>query len=652
MATRIADGVPAEATSTWSIDAARALYNIEGWGAGFFDINEKGHVIVRPDKERADHSVDLFEITNDLEEQGIALPVLLRFSDILRSRIEALTTRFEMAREEFGYSGGYTSVYPIKVNQQRHVVEEIVEFGKVHRVGLECGSKPELQAILGLAENTDHLIICNGYKDEEFMRLALMGQKLGHQVYIVLEQLSEIDVLLQVADELGVTPTAGVRIKLASRGFGRWKESGGEKSKFGLNAAQLMQAIEKLRAAGRLDIIKLIHFHLGSQITDIRFIKIGLQELTRFYVELRNAGLDITHVDVGGGLGVDYDGTNSTSDASVNYSLQEYANDVVYTLAEACREHDIPMPHLISESGRALTAHHALLLIKVIDVESQSDRPVPELLEEDHQLLDEMMADYRDASRKNVSRRRIREIFHDLTFDKERAQEFFNSGVFTLRERALAEQIYYATANVLAKNVGRNRDDFEDIVADLDATLVDRYFCNFSLFQSLPDSWAIDQLFPIMPIHRLDEEPVRRGTIQDVTCDSDGKIDRFVGDKGGNPSLELHEFRDGEPYMLGVFLTGAYQEILGDLHNLFGDTNAVHIRLGPNGGYDVTDLVHGDTVTEVLNYVQFRASDLLQTFRRKVAAAKHINRQEANTFIADYVAGLEGYTYLEGEAAQ
>jgi arginine decarboxylase len=652
MATRIAENLPAESGNPWSIDAARALYNVEGWGAGFFDINEKGHVIVRPDKEHTDHVVDLFEITNDLEEQGIALPVLLRFSDILRSRIEALTTRFEQAREEFGYTGGYTTVYPIKVNQQRHVVEEIVEFGKAHNVGLECGSKPELQAILGLAENTEHMIICNGYKDEEFMRLALMGQKLGHQVYIVIEQLSEIDVLLRVAAELGVTPTAGVRVKLASRGFGRWKESGGEKSKFGLNAAQLVQAIDKLRAADKLDIIKLIHFHLGSQITDIRFVKLGLQELTRFYVELRNIGLDITHVDVGGGLGVDYDGTNSTSDASVNYSLQEYANDVVYTLAEACREHEIPMPHIISESGRALTAHHALLLIKVIDVESQGDRPIPDVTDDDHQLLHEMLADYRDASRKNVSKRRIREIFHDLTFDKERAQEFFNSGVFSLRERALSEQIYYSTVNVLGRHVGKNRDDFEDINTDLDATLVDRYFCNFSLFQSLPDSWAIDQLFPIMPIHRLDEEPVRRGTIQDVTCDSDGKIDRFVGDKNGRPSLELHEFRDGEPYMLGVFLTGAYQEILGDLHNLFGDTNAVHIRLGPTGGYEVTDLVHGDTVTEVLNYVQFRASDLLQTFRRKVASAKHISRQEANTFIADYVAGLEGYTYLEGEAAQ
>ncbi len=640
------------APSGWSIDAARALYRIEGWGAGFFDVNEHGHVVVRPDKDRPDHIVDLYEITNDLEEQGIALPVLLRFSDILRSRIEDLTTRFEQAREEFGYTGGYTTVYPIKVNQQRHVVEEIVEFGKGSRVGLECGSKPELQAILGLAEDTEHVIVCNGYKDEEFMRLALMGQKLGHKVYIVIEQLSEIDVLLQVAEEMGVTPTAGVRIKLASRGFGRWKESGGEKSKFGLNSAQLMQAIDKLRAVNKLDVIKLIHFHLGSQITDIRFIKLGLTELTRFYVELRNLGLDITHVDVGGGLGVDYDGTNSTADASVNYSLQEYANDVVYTLAEACREHEIPMPHIISESGRALTAHHALLLIKVIDVESQADRPVPDLTEDDHQLLHEMLADHRDASRKTVSKRRVREIYHDMTFDKERAQELFNSGVFTLRERALAEQIYFATANVLAKSVSRKAGDFADIIADLDSTLVDRYFCNFSLFQSLPDSWAIDHVFPIMPIHRLGEEPTRRGTIQDVTCDSDGKIDRFAGEKSSDGSLELHEFHDGEPYMLGVFLTGAYQEILGDLHNLFGDTNAVHVRLAPNGGYDVTDLVHGDTVTEVLNYVQFRAPDLLQTFRRKVAGAKHITRQEANTFIADYVAGLEGYTYLEGEAAQ
>jgi arginine decarboxylase len=555
------------------------------------------------------------------------------------------------AREEYGYEGGYTTVYPIKVNQQRHVVEEIVEFGKAAGVGLECGSKPELQAVLGLAEHTDHLIVCNGYKDEEFMRLALMGQKLGHQVFIVLEQLSEVDVLLQVAGELDVNPTAGVRVKLYSEGSGRWAKSGGEKSKFGLSTSQLVKLVDKLRDAGRLDILKLIHFHLGSQITDIRYIKSGLQEVTRYYAELRGLGVDITHVDVGGGLGVDYDGSGSTSQASVNYTLQEYADDVIYTIAEACRQHELPMPHIISESGRALTAHHALLLLSVIDVESQADNAVPELNDEHPALLHEMAADYASMA-KRVSKKRVREVYHDATFDKERAQELFNSGVLTLRDRAIAERIYLSTIAAVVRIAQRDRDEYADIIDDLEATMVDRYFCNFSLFQSLPDSWAIDQIFPIMPIHRLNEEPTRRGTIQDVTCDSDGKIECFIGDRAPRKSLELHPFNDGDPYIIGIFLTGAYQEILGDLHNLFGDTNAVHIRLSQSKGYEVTDLVHGDTVTEVLDYVQFRASDLLATFRRKVANATGIQRQEANTFIADYIAGLEGYTYLEGEAAR
>jgi arginine decarboxylase len=645
---------PAAATNgePWTIAAARSLYNIEGWGIGFFDINEAGHVVVRPDHDRPERELDLFELANDLEEQGVGLPLLLRFSDILRSRIESLNDKFAHSREEYGYQGGYTTVYPIKVNQQRHVVEEIVEFGKVAGVGLECGSKPELQAVLGLAEHTDHMIVCNGYKDEEFMRLALMGQKLGHQVFIVLEQLSEVDVLLQVADELGVTPTAGVRIKLYSEGSGRWAKSGGEKSKFGLSTAQLVKLVDKLKALDRLDILKLIHFHLGSQITDIRYIKAGLQEVSRYYAELRAMGVDITHVDVGGGLGVDYDGSGSTSQASVNYTLQEYADDVIYTLAEACREHELPMPHIISESGRALTAHHALLLLSVIDVESQAENAVPELNEDHHTLLHEMAADHASLSKPRISRKRVREVYHDATFDKERAQDFFNSGVLTLRDRAIAEQIYLSTIATVVRIAQKDRDEYSDIIDDLEATMVDRYFCNFSLFQSLPDSWAIDQIFPIMPIHRLNEEPTRRGTIQDVTCDSDGKIECFIGDRTTRKSLELHPFTDGDPYIIGIFLTGAYQEILGDLHNLFGDTNAVHIRLSQSSGYEVTDLVHGDTVTEVLDYVQFRASDLLATFRRKVANATGIPRQDANMFIADYVAGLEGYTYLEGEAAR
>ena len=621
MATRIADQASASAaTPTWTIDDSRSLYNIEGWGIGFFDINDRGHVVVRPDKSRPDRELDLYELATDLAEQGIVLPVLVRFSDILRSRIETLTQRFRNAIEEFGYEGTYTLVYPIKVNQQRHVVEEIVQFGASHGVGLEAGSKPELQAVLALSESTNHKVVCNGYKDEEFMRLALMGQKLGHEVFIVIEQVSELDVLLRVADEMGVTPTAGVRIKLASEGYGRWAESGGEKSKFGLSASELVKVIDKLQELGRLDVLRLIHFHLGSQITDIRYIKAGLQEVARFYAELRAAGVNITHVDVGGGLGIDYDGSGSTVTASVNYSVQEYANDIIYTLAEACREASLPMPHVISESGRALTAHHALLLLNVIDVESQLDNHIPELTEDDHAILHELKESY-----ETVSNRSVREVYHDATFAKERAQALINSGVLSLRGRAIAEQLYAATLTAVARIAQRDREEYEDIIEDLEAQLVDRYFCNFSVFQSLPDSWAIDQLFPIMPIHRLDEEPTRRGTLQDITCDSDGKIDRFAGGRQGRPRLELHPYHEGEPYVLGIFLTGAYQEILGDLHNLFGDTNAVHVRLSPTG-YEVTDLVHGDSVTEVLNYVQFRASDLLTVFRRKVSAAKSLTR--------------------------
>ncbi|MGI9140176.1 MAG: biosynthetic arginine decarboxylase [Gemmatimonadaceae bacterium] len=635
-----------EVLPAWTVDDSRALYNVEGWGGGYFGINDAGHIVVRPDASSPARGLDLYELALDLEAQGIGMPLLIRFSDILRSRIRLLSRSFADAIKEFAYTGPYTTVYPIKVNQQRHVIEEIVEFGHEDGIGLECGSKPELQAILGLATHTDHMIVCNGYKDEEFMRLALMAQKLGHQVFIVLEQVSELEVLLKVADELGVNPTAGVRIKLYAEGAGRWARSGGEKSKFGLTTAQLVKLIDRLTELGRLEVIKLIHFHLGSQITDIHYIKAGLLEVSRFYAELCSMGLKITHVDVGGGLGVDYDGTNSTAHASVNYSIQEYANDVVYTLAETCRRGSLDMPHIISESGRALTAHHSLLLLSVIEVESQSDVAIPELRKDDHPLLHDMAAEL-----KRVSKRRAREVYHDAIFAKERAQELFNSGVLSLRGRAMADQLYLATVNAVARIAQRDTEEYQDILEDVEATLVDRYFCNFSLFQSLPDSWAIDQLFPIMPIHRLAEEPTRRGTLQDVTCDSDGKIDRFVGSRDPRPSLELHTFDDNEQYVLGIFLTGAYQEILGDLHNLFGDTNAVHVELSGEG-YEITDLVHGDTVTEVLAYVQFKAPDLLATFRRKVGAAKGITREEANTFIADYVAGLEGYTYLEGEAAR
>ncbi|HEX9894319.1 MAG TPA: biosynthetic arginine decarboxylase, partial [Gemmatimonadales bacterium] len=479
---------------------------------------------------------------------------------------------------------------------------------------------------------------------EEFMRLALMGHRLGHQVFIVLEQLAELDDVLRVADDMGIQPVLGVRIKLATEGSGRWAKSGGEKSKFGLSAPQLIRLLGRLEELGRKDLLRLVHFHLGSQIPDIRYVKKGLEEIGRFYAEIRELGFNLTHVDVGGGLGVDYDGSRSTRPASVNYTLGEYANDVVYLLGNTCRQLNIPMPNIISESGRALTAHHALLLVNVTDVEAQTEPQVPAVdRKKSHKVLKELKENF-DA----LTLASVEEAFHDALFAKERAQELFASDAITLKQLADIEEYYLATMNAIAKLIAPDKPAYADIQNHLESTLVDRYFCNFSVFQSLPDNWAIDQLFPIMPIHRLLEVPDRRGTLQDITCDSDGVIDRFSGGRRGKPSLELHPWKDGEPYILGIFLTGAYQEILGDLHNLFGDTNAVHIKL-TNGTYEVTDLVEGDTVTEVLNYVQFRANDLMATFRRKVGNAKDLSRTDANAFIADYLAGLEGYTYLEGD---
>jgi arginine decarboxylase len=495
---------------------AEKLYNMRGWGLGYFRVSPDGHVTVHPDGDPK-RGLDLYQLALDLSAQGVGLPLLLRFSDILRSRIEALAEHFAHAIGEFGYDGRYTTVYPIKVNQQRHVVQEIVEFGAPHSVGLECGSKPELMAVLGLQESTHHVIVCNGYKDEEFMRLALMGQKLGHTVFIVLEQLSELDVLLKVADELEVEPTVGVRIKLSTEGSGRWAKSGGEKSKFGLAPVELVKLLDRLTELGRKDILRLVHFHLGSQITDIRYVKAGLDEVARYYVELRRMGFGISHVDVGGGLGVDYDGSRSTRTASMNYTMREYANDVVYTLGATCRNEELPMPHLISESGRAITAHHSLLLVNVIDVETLTEASMPDLGEDPHQLLLDMKENL-----DTLAPERIPEVFHDAVFAKERSGEYFQSGVFSLRDRALAEQLFLLTLSRLRTAIADDPASFSEVASFLDSALVDRYFCNFSLFQSLPDNWAIDQLFPIMPIHRLTERPVRQGTLQDVTCDSDG----------------------------------------------------------------------------------------------------------------------------------
>ena len=616
------------------------LYNVEGWGLGYFGANTGGRLTIHPDHDSKSDGIDLYDLAMDLHQQGISLPILLRFSDILRSRIETLTRSFADAIGETGYKNGYTVVYPIKVNQQRQIVEEIVELGKPYHVGLETGSKPELQAVLALSEDTSHMIVCNGYKDEEYMRLALMGQKLGHQVFIVLEMVQEVAVLLKVAKEMNIKPTAGVRVKLSSTGSGRWAESAGEKSKFGMNPLQLLKTLENLKANDSLDVLKLVHFHVGSQIPDISTIKSAMAEVARYYKELRDLGADITHVDVGGGLGVDYEGSRTESPSSTNYSLSEYASDIVYSLFEICDQNHLPMPHIISESGRALTAHHSMLLVNVIDVDSQQSVPsVVEENENDHAVLVAMRESLLD-----MSQRSLREVYHDAVFSKERARDLFNSGVLCLRDLARADHLYIKTLEAVIRTA--NRQTHQDILAEVHHSLTDHYFCNFSLFQSLPDSWAIDHLFPIMPIHRLDEEPTRRGTLQDITCDSDGRIDTFVGGQRMKRSLDLHPLRPGEPYILGVFLTGAYQEILGDLHNLFGDTNAVHIRMQEDS-YEVYDLVRGDTVTEVLEYVQFHSTDLVKNFRRKVARCKSLNRQEANTFIADYMEGLDGYTYLE-----
>ncbi len=621
----------------WTTRDALEAYNVDGWGAGFFGINEAGHVTVHPTRD-PDVAIDLYELATDLAGQGVRMPLLLRFPDILGERIAALTDRFAVARKDFGYTGDYTPVYPIKVNQQRRVVQEIVAAGTAHGVGIEVGSKPELLAALALTERTGHLIVCNGYKDEEYVRLALMGQRLGHTVLIVLEKVKEVDTLLAVADQMEVDPTAGVRIKLATEGAGRWSMSAGDRSKFGLGAPELMQVVRRFREAGREGSLRMVHFHLGSQIPDIRNIKRAMGEVARFYVELRRLGIPIDIVDVGGGLGVDYDGSRSTVAASVNYSLQEYANDVVYGMAEACRDEDLPMPRLISESGRALTAHHALLLVNVIDRESFSADP-PEMPPED---APREVFDLAEAAGE-IDRRGVREVYHDVLFAKEQLHTLFNTGVISLELRALAERHFRIAARALAERARRDPEEFEDILPSLETILTDRYFCNFSLFQSLPDSWAIDQLFPIVPIHRLDEEPTRRGTLQDVTCDSDGKIDAFIGPS--EDGLPLHETGHG-PYVLGIFLAGAYQEILGDLHNLFGDTDSVHVRV-VGDDYEVEDVVRGDTMTEVLRYVAFDPADLVATFRRKVKNAE-LGKNDANAFIADYIAGLAGYTYLTG----
>jgi arginine decarboxylase len=619
------------------------LYNVRNWGWPYFSINAEGNACVHaqgPDGP----TVDLKQLADELQRRGIQLPILVRFSDILRARVEALNEAFRTAIQEYGYKGRYLGVYPIKVNQQRHVVEEIVRYGEPYQFGLEAGSKPELLAVLALLDSPEALIICNGYKDEEYVEMALLATKLGKNIIIVVEKFSEFQLIVDLARKLNVVPRIGVRAKLATRGSGRWESSGGDRSKFGLNVTELVSAIEFLRESEMLDCLELLHFHLGSQITNIRSVRDGLQEACRIFVEMHKLGANLRFLDVGGGLAVDYDGSRTNFVSSTNYSMQEYANDIVGAVLDTCDANEVPHPVIVSESGRAITAHHSVLLFNVLGTSAFGDVSVPPEIPED---VADPLANLFEVH-KNITRKNFQEAYHDALHYRDECMSLFRHGFLPLKDRSLAETIFWSCLQKIARIV-REAEYVPDDLEGLERSLADTYFCNFSCFQSLPDFWAVSQLFPIMPIHRLNTEPTRRAVLADITCDSDGKIDKFIDLRDVKHALELHPL-NGEDYILGVFITGAYQEILGDMHNLFGDTNAVHVRIQPEGGYRIEHVVKGDTVEEVLRFVQYSAEDLLHRLRQNVEAAVRgglISFEESRQFLEKYELGLEGYTYLE-----
>ena len=627
----------------WTIEDAKELYNINGWGTSYFGINEQGNVYVTPCKDNT--QIDLCDVMDELALRDVTAPVLLRFPDILDNRIEKTSSCFEKARKEYGYKGENFIIYPIKVNQMQPVVEEIISHGRKFNLGLEAGSKPELHAVIAVQCQSDSLIVCNGYKDTSYIELALLAQKMGKRIFIVVEKLNEIDLIAEAARRLSVKPNLGIRIKLASSGSGKWEESGGDASKFGLTSSELLQALEKLDKLGMSDCLHLIHFHIGSQITKIRRIQTALREAAQYYINLHHMGYNVDFVDCGGGLGVDYDGTrSSSSESSVNYSIQEYVNDCVYTFTDAADKNHLPHPNIITESGRSLAAHHSVLVIDVLETASLPEMPEEfEAKESDHQLVKDLYEIW-----DNINPRNMLEDWHDAEQIRDEALELFSHGIVDLKTRAEIEAMYWSVCheiNILCKQMKHVPDELRG----LDKLLADKYFCNFSLFQSLPDSWAIDQLFPIIPIQRLNEAPTRHATLQDITCDSDGKIANFV--VGGRPShvLPLHPLRKGEPYYLGVFLVGAYQEILGDMHNLFGDTNAVHISV-KNGKYHIDQIIDGETVDEVLGYVQYNPKKLVRQLEQWVTKSvnqQKITMEEGKEFLSNYRSGLYGYTYLE-----
>jgi arginine decarboxylase len=627
--------------SDWTIDDARAVYNIAWWSGGYFDVGAEGHLTAYPDGDRDGPSLDLFALTDELREAGLALPVLVRFSGILRHRVRTLATAFDRACEEYGYLGRYTAVYPIKVNQQHSVVEEILAHGG-NRVGLEAGSKPELLAVLAQASQDGGLIVCNGYKDREYLRLALIGRALGHRIHVVIEKLSELELLLGEADKMKIEPLIGVRVRLASLGAGKWQNTGGEKSKFGLQAADVLRVIERLRSAGRLDCLQMLHFHMGSQISNIRDIQNGAREGSRFFAELHAQGAQISYVNVGGGLGVDYEGTRSRSHCSINYSVGEYAANIVRALAEVCAEHELPHPDLVTESGRAMTAHHALLVTNVLEIESAPGGAAGEPLGEDEPVvLQEMW-----ASLDGVTARSAVEAYHDATYRVVEARSMFNHGLLSLAQRARAEQIYLALCQQVRKLLRPQTRSHRELLDELNEKLADKYFCNFSVFQSMPDAWAINQVFPVVPLNRLDERPTRRGVLEDITCDSDGRLDLYPDAEGVETTLPLHELRSSQPYLLGIFMVGAYQEILGDMHNLFGDTDSVHVEIGDDGSHQLTQVRKGDDVDTVLRYVHFDPESLLARYDEKVARAS-LDDATRVAYRNELSEGLKGYTYLE-----
>lgn len=626
----------------WRIEDSAELYNITGWGLKYFSINDNGHVQVTPREGCA--SVDLKELMDELQIRDITAPVLLRFPDILDNRIEKISRCFKQAAEEYKYGAQNFIIYPIKVNQMRQVVDEIVSHGKKFNIGLEAGSKPELHAVLATNIDEHNLIICNGYKDENYVELALLAQKMGRRIFLVVEKLNELHLIARLAKRIGVRPNIGIRIKLSSSGSGKWEESGGDHSKFGLNSSELLEAVDALAKYKMEDCLKLIHFHIGSQITKIRRIKNALREATQFYVQLTKMGFSIDFIDIGGGLGVDYDGTRSSaSENSMNYSIQEYANDAISAIVDACEKNGLKQPNVITESGRSLSAHHSILIIETLET---TQLPVwndnEEVSDSDHELARDL---YQIWDR--LGQQSLLESWHDALQIREEALDRFSLGMLDLHTRAQIEKLFWSVArevNDIAKTMKHVPEELR-----ISKMLPDKYFCNFSLFQSLPDSWAIDQMFPIMPISRLDEKPTRTATIQDVTCDSDGKINCFISSHGFSNALPIHPIKNGESYYLGVFLVGAYQEILGDMHNLFGDTNTVHVSVH-KGGYEIEQIIDGETVAEVLDYVQYNPKKLVrnvETWVTRSMKSGKITPEEGREFLSNYRSGLYGYTYLE-----